>query len=200
MNKKTSEFTGVILLLLGLRGAVGIFSLAVKFGSEIQFMNIIVTGSITALAMLICGIMLTACRSLKAACTVLGVSLAAKGVYCIIAACISIPQLKVIMNTPDSQLPGLNALSAALGILSVEIMFIEAALSIVGAAFGIVFMRKDKLFIPAVVFLILPIIFLFAADKGNGTLLWLLFLAAVIYTKQTAAAKKEKIKETKAQA
>ncbi|MDE6593085.1 MAG: hypothetical protein K2K57_08490 [Oscillospiraceae bacterium] len=200
MNKKTSEFIGIILLLLGLRGAVGIFSLAARFGSETQFISIIVTDSITALAMLFCGTMLTVRRSLKAACTVLGGALAAKGVYYITAACISIPQLKAIMNTPDSQLPGLNALSATLGLLSVGIMFIEAALCIAGAAFGIAFMRKGKLFIPAVIFLILPIIFLLVVDEGNGILLWLLFLAAVIYTKRTAPAKKEKIEETKAPA
>lgn len=200
MNKKTSEFIGIILFLLGLRGAAGIVSLAVKFGPEIQFISTIVTDSITALTMLTCGIMLIARRSLKAACAVLGGVLAVKGAYCIIAACISIPQLNAVMNTPDSQLPGLNALYATLGLLSVTMMFAEAALCIAGAAFGTVFMRKRKQFIPAVIFLILPIIFLLVVNEGNGILPWLLFLAAVIYTKRTAPASNEKIEETNAPA
>ncbi len=197
MHKNTSGFIGIILLLLGLRGAAGIFPLALSFGSNAQLINIIVTDGITALAMLTCGTMLVAGRSLKAACTVIGGALAAKGVCFVIAACISILQLGVLMNTPDSQLPGLNALSATLGLFSVYLMFIEAALCIAGAAFGTVFMRKGKLFIPAVIFLILPIIFLFVVDEGNGSLLWLLFLAAVICTKKTVSANNEKYKQSK---
>lgn len=198
--KKTTVTIGIILILLGLRGAIGIFSLAVRFGSKPQLISTMITGIITALSMLTCGAMLTAHRSLKNTCTALGGFLAAMGVYDIIAACISIPQLSGLMNTPDSQLPGLNSLYATLGLLSVGLMFAEAALYILGAAFGIAFMRKGKFFIPALIFLILPIIFLAFADKGNGRLLWLLFLSAVIYTKRTSAANNEKIESNEAPA
>ncbi|MDE7293320.1 MAG: hypothetical protein K2N72_02735 [Oscillospiraceae bacterium] len=192
MNKKTSEFIGIILILLGLRGAVGTFKLAVNFGSNAQFASLIVTGIISALSMFTCGIMLTVRCSLKSVCTVLGGALAAKGACYIIAACISIPQLNALMDTPDSQLPGLNVLSATLGLFSVRLMFIEAALCIAGAAFGTVFMRKGKLFIPAVIFLILMIVFLLVVDGGRGNLPWLLFLATVIYTQRISRLNNEK--------
>ncbi|MCM1577228.1 MAG: hypothetical protein NC078_00330 [Ruminococcus sp.] len=186
--KKAAFVIGIILILLGVRGAYSVFTLTAGFGFRSGMGSIIITGAIAVTANITCGIILLLRRSLKAACTAMGAFLAAEGVYYIAAAFTAIPLFNALSGEPDSQLPGLNSLASVLGLLSVYLMLAEGALSIAGAAFGIAFMRKGRCFIPAVVFTVLPVVFLIAAHSGDGILHWLLFLAALIYTKRTAKA------------
>lgn len=178
MNKKIPLFIGTVLLLLGFAAtALIVSSFKITVNTDWWDVSLLIRDAVTALAFIICGTVLILRRSLRTAFVTLGGCIAAIGAYCIIAVIISVP---IIFNdAPDGNSCGMGFMT---GLWSVMMMAVSGVFSTAGAAFGTAFMRKRKLFSPAVIFGVLMIIFQFNSYDTAGIILRSIFLIAVICT------------------